>query len=136
MPLAVGLARLREHRTRIISSSQFAMMHNNTPPRSGPDIESSAFTPRFELGTCFVSLLAAELAGSTEVLKYFLFRHEVGDWGDVSEARGVANGAAIDHGGPIESEYLSHRHVRYRIVTAVDRKSTVIYLPHEQWPPL
>jgi len=60
-----------------------------------------------------------------------LFRHAVGDWGDLSEEDRATNDAALRDGGRLLSAYTSSVGVQFWIITEADRSATTILLPDD-----
>ena len=67
---------------------------------------------------------------------FFLDRHVCGDWGNVDEADGRANDAAVQQGGRILSNYRTLKGSALWVITEAtdargNRASTTILLPDE-----
>jgi len=60
----------------------------------------------------------------------FLFRHQNGDWGEVSDDDKESNDEAVENGDRLLSAYILHR-VKLWIITDADRSVTTILLPDE-----
>lgn len=83
--------------------------------------------PKFELGRIMPDHEALERLFPFDILDG-LERHQSGDYGTVCEELGRANAHNLQHGASIESQYISMRGVRFRIVTEAGFSVTRISL--------
>ena len=60
-----------------------------------------------------------------------LFRHAMGDWGDVCEEDWTLNDEALEHEARLLSSYRTDNGIRFWIITEWDRSLTTILLPEE-----
>lgn len=67
---------------------------------------------------------------NTSPLEY-LFRHVLGDWGELDAEDRQANEAALVHGTRIVSSYRLQGEHRIWIITEADRSATTFLLPEE-----
>lgn len=88
--------------------------------------------PLFPLGTVVATPGALSLfeALNTSPLEY-LFRHVLGDWGDLDAEDRQANEAALVHGTRIVSSYRLQGEHRIWLITEADRSATTFLLPEE-----
>jgi len=87
---------------------------------------------RFSLGTIVETpgaLAVLNEAGQTQ--SEFLFRHVIGDWGEVDAEDQQANEDALLNGERILSAYRTNRGVKLWIITEADRSVTTLLLPEE-----
>ena len=88
--------------------------------------------PLFSLGRLLATpgvLAAAERAGDN--LLAFFMRHELGDWGELSEHDKQANAEALRDGSRLLSAYHLKNGTKIWIITEADRSSTCVLLPEE-----
>lgn len=88
--------------------------------------------PRFGLGRIVATpgaLHALEVAGHSPAL--YLYRHVLGDWGDLDGEDRAANEQAVELGYRILSAYELPGSVRLWVITEADRSSTCLVLPSE-----
>lgn len=85
--------------------------------------------PMVKLGQIFVTPGILEHFTSEEIGK-ILARHQVGDWGDVSEKDKKANDEALKNGGRLFSAYVV-KGIKVWVITEADRFSTTVLLPDE-----
>ena len=88
--------------------------------------------PLFPLGKVVATPGALSLFETlnTSPLKY-LFRHVLGDWGDLDAEDRQANEAALVHGTRIVSSYRIHGKHCIWLITEADRSATTFLLPEE-----
>jgi len=87
-------------------------------------------TQKFELGNVLMTRDAVILDAVSVFIA--LFRHSIGDWGEVGEEDGKANNLALKRGERLFSEYKDINGVRFWIITELDRSYTTILLPEEE----
>lgn len=61
----------------------------------------------------------------------FLFRHVIGDWGNLSTEDKAENDLSVREGFRILSSYKTSHQVKIWIITEADRSSTTLLLPSE-----
>jgi len=88
--------------------------------------------PLFPLGKVVATPGALSLleALNTSPLEY-LFRHVLGDWGELDAEDRQANEAALVHGTRIVSSYRLQGEHRIWLITEADRSATTFLLPEE-----
>lgn len=88
--------------------------------------------PLFPLGTVVATPGALSLFEvlNTSPLEY-LFRHVLGDWGELDAEDRQANDAALVHGSRILSSYRLGGEHRIWLITEADRSATTFLLPEE-----
>jgi hypothetical protein len=88
--------------------------------------------PRFALGQTVATPAALEaLARAGQEAGEFLFRHQYGDWGDLSPEDVAANEAGVEQGARILSAYTLNTGVTVWVITEHDRSATTILLPQD-----
>jgi hypothetical protein len=88
--------------------------------------------PKFSLGRTVATpgaLAALQQAAASH--SEFLWRHEHGDWGELSEDDKKENDFSVLNGLRILSAYTLSTGVRIWVLTQADRSSTTIMLPEE-----
>jgi hypothetical protein len=87
-------------------------------------------TPKFPSGE--TSATPGVLANVThdEILAA-LYRHAVGDWGDLDNEDKVANEVALLDGSRLFSIYHTASGVKFYVITEADRSRTTVLLPEE-----
>jgi len=73
----------------------------------------------------------AEAAVSEQEIFTALFRHVLGDWGELCEQDRRVNDVALRYGGRIASRYCSQTGTIFWIITEWDRSVTTVLLPEE-----
>ena len=117
----------------------------------GPDaiepvsiVSSSDQLNKFSLGRILATPGAIELAQTHQIsLRQLLFRHAIGDWGDLCHDDQRANFEALANGSrlmssyvirtasPNHGAYLEPSEVKFWIITEADRAVTTVLLPEE-----
>lgn len=93
-------------------------------------MRQSIQSPKFKLGQTVATpalLAAVDQADITAAL----FRHERGDWGQVSPADREQNELALTGGARLMSVYTSAKGTTFWVITEADRSSTCVLLPSE-----
>lgn len=123
---SAGAARISDH-SAATQSASIAM------PAANPDIAQRMSAPLFPLGRVAATVGALELLVRTSTnASTLLHRHQLGDWGAVSEADAAENRRVLDHHGRILSVYeLGIHRERLWIITEHGRSMTTILLPDE-----
>ena len=88
--------------------------------------------PRFDLGRIVATpgcLRAFEEAGVSP--DGYLFRHHVGDWGDLDNEDKAENELSVEQGFRILSAYTLPSGEKIWIITEADRSATTLLLPSE-----
>ena len=98
-------------------------------PTEGPFGECS-LTPKFKLGEVVITTAAKGVILQNEVLRA-LFRHERGDWGDVSKEDWNENIFSLLNEFRLLSSYKTKEGEAFWILTEADRSVTTILLPSE-----
>jgi hypothetical protein len=107
------------------------MTTHNTPEHD-PVLPPTAinFTDRlFDLGRTYITSLAFEILGWSGVGD-LIFRHWVGDWGDLCDEDQDANWHALEHGLRILSRYNTPVGDFY-VITESDRSYSTVMLVSE-----
>ena len=93
--------------------------------------------PLFQLGNCYmtpgINTLVAQQALSID---HYLYRHQHGDWGDITKEDGAENETSLLQGYRILSAYNLEGHtgsntIKIWIITEADRSTTTVLLPNE-----
>jgi hypothetical protein len=87
---------------------------------------------RFQLGSKFITpgaIEALNIAGQDGI--EFLFRHQSGDWGDLSDDDKQENEFSVDKQLRIFSAYHTAKGEKLWVITEADRSATTILLPSE-----
>jgi len=88
--------------------------------------------PRFELGQTVATPGALDAIKATgEEVRLFIFRHEHGDWGSVSQGDAWSNDEDLVNGQRLLSQYRLSDDTRIWIITEWDRSVTTVLLPSE-----
>lgn len=88
--------------------------------------------PLFPLGKVVVTPGAMSLFEALNISPLgYLFRHVLGDWGDLDAEDCKANDAALVHGSRILSSYRLQGEHRIWLITEADRSATTFLLPEE-----
>ena len=89
-------------------------------------------TPLFEIGELVITPGAvAALRTNGRSPGGFLFRHECGDWGDVSRKIAMANQSGLESGRRIISSFRMDDGQALWVITRADRTLTEVLLPSE-----
>ena len=107
-------------------------------------VKSTDPLTKFSLGQIVATRGAIGLAQIHQIsLRQLLFRHAVGDWGELCHEDQQANFSALAHGGRLMSSYVirtaSPNHsarseqceVKFWIITEADRAVSTVLLPEE-----
>lgn len=89
-------------------------------------------TPKFQPGKLAATpgaLEAMDEAGQSA--EYFLNRHVVGDWGELSPDDWQLNDEALKDGSRLLSAYRTLKAKKLWVITEADRSATTILLPDE-----
>ena len=86
--------------------------------------------PTFSLGQLCMTRGVAEGLPAREVFGA-LYRHSVGDWGDVDEQDWSSNDQAVQGGSRLLSSYRTIAGIKFWIITEGDRSATTVLLPAE-----
>lgn len=87
--------------------------------------------PRFQLGQTFATAGVTAWAERQEIdMTRLLWRHHIGDWGDLDTEDKAANENALAHGSRIFSSYKIADRKCY-VITEADRSMTTIMLATE-----
>lgn len=102
-------------------------------PENGRKTENVKHTDRFELGRVVATPAALDALERAGVLpQRLLWRHAMGDWGDISDDDKVRNERALIEGERILSAYdLPVTGERVWIITEWDRSYTTVLLPDD-----
>lgn len=88
----------------------------------------------FPLGRTVITPTALEALTSRDLanlIPTILARHELGDWGDVSQEDREANDTAVKGGERLLSAYDIREGFRVWVITEWDRSMTTILLPED-----
>lgn len=88
----------------------------------------NSFSRQFDLGTIVITPAAMKTLDQQSVIES-LFKHSIGDWGDVCEADRQENEISLKEGFRIFSVYHDSKQEKFWIITEADRSSTTILLP-------
>jgi hypothetical protein len=92
----------------------------------------SATHQRFPLGqTCATPGALEALSDAGQDAAQFLFRHQSGDWGDLTEDDKKENEFSVERYLRIFSAYHTKKGEKLWIITEADRSVTTILLPSE-----
>ena len=87
---------------------------------------------RFSIGQMVATPGAlAALDNAHQTTSEILFRHQTGDWGDLSEEDKAENEYSVDKRLRIFSAYILSTGVKIWVITEADRSVTTILLPSE-----
>ena len=102
-------------------------------PESERKTESEERGARFQLGQVVATPGALEALGRAGVTPLRLLgRHEIGDWGDLSDEDTAENEVSLKEGFRLLSSYkLPDTGQKIWIITEADRSATTILLPSE-----
>ena len=103
--------------------------HSADIPTEDPFGECS-LAPKFQLGEVVITTAAKEVLPQNEVFRA-LFRHERGDWGDVSKEDWNENTFSLLNEFRLLSSYKTTEGEAFWILTEADRSVTTILLPSE-----
>lgn len=106
-----------------------------------PELTTKPKSPRFNLGSIYLTPGASEAIGSLQADPFELFyRHACGDWGSVCAEDAKANEDALRYGSRILSAYEltastdiepPEETIKIWIITEADRSATTLLLPSE-----
>jgi hypothetical protein len=85
---------------------------------------------KFLLGNLYTTA-AAERELVPEAIPAAVYRHHIGDWGDVCPEDHEANEMALATGGRLFSVYHDRTGVKFWIITEADRSATTVLLPDD-----
>ena len=93
---------------------------------------STAIEARFPLGRLLATPGALEaLAEAGQSAIEFIYRHQQGDWGDLSEDDKKENEFSVDKYLRIFSAYHTSKGQKVWVITEADRSATTVLLPSE-----
>ena len=105
-------------------------MLTNNGPSNGQQPERRDGEVRIDLGR--VCATPGALAAVDEAtITASLYRHAVGDWGDLDAVDKVENDRAVVHGGRLVSSFLAQNGTKFWIITEADRSATTVLLPED-----
>lgn len=85
---------------------------------------------KFILGKLVITPAALRAVPAEDIYRG-IDRHVCGDWGEMSAADHAENEFALQHGFRLLSVYESRNGVKFWVLTAANRTTTTICLPHE-----
>lgn len=90
----------------------------------------------FKLGTIFLTSMVNNKAGNdsefADFIKSSLYRHSIGDWGDLCDEDIEINNIALFYGDRILSAYKHNDdETKIWIITESDRSCTTVLFPEE-----
>ncbi len=87
---------------------------------------------RIALGRVYMTPGAARaMADAGDTVWTFLWRHQLGNWGDVNAEDKQANNNALANDGRLLSAYHTRTGVKLWVITEWDRSATTVALPEE-----
>ncbi len=86
--------------------------------------------PKLTLGQVVITRGAADVLSQDEI-HHAIYRHTVGDWGDVCREDWELNNEAVRDGFRVLSSFRSEKGKTFWIITEWDRSVTTILLPLE-----
>lgn len=107
-------------------------MHSTNIIMPGASMGMTA--PLFELGYIVITANAQTTLGGrgqAHIVQTMLYRHALGDWGDMAQEDAAANDAALQNGDRLLSAYQFEDGFKVWIITEADRSATTILLPED-----
>lgn len=107
-------------------------MHSTNIIMPGASMGMTA--PLFELGYVVITANAQTTLGGrgqAHIVQTMLYRHALGDWGDMAQEDAAANDAALQNGDRLLSAYQFEDGFKVWIITEADRSSTTVLLPED-----
>lgn len=85
---------------------------------------------KFDLGQTVMTRGVSATVCEQDVAKA-LYRHWMGDWGEVSTEDAESNNEALENGSRLLSSYTDSKGIKFWIITEADRSYTTCLLPEE-----